>query len=185
MPFDIAATRALLAAHDPLDALETYHRDNALHLIDTHGIASTSRKHFTPGHLTASAWIVASDTRHVLLVHHAKSGNWFQPGGHIEPEDADLFAATLREVIEECGVLPDFAAPPRLLDIDVHGIVAYKDEPDHLHFDCRLLYMLKQQVALPDVGHQARWVSLAEAATLLRRDTSNSRYYIKTPALFA
>lgn len=58
-----------------------------------------------PGaHLTASALIVSPDRSRVLLVLHSKVGRWLQTGGHIEPDDASLAAAALREATEESGL---------------------------------------------------------------------------------
>ena len=36
-------------------------------------------------HFTASAIVVDEAGERTLLVHHRKSGSWFQPGGHFEP----------------------------------------------------------------------------------------------------
>ena len=55
-------------------------------------------------HFTGSAIVVDEAGARTLLVHHAKSGAWFQPGGHIEPGDATLAEAALREAREETGL---------------------------------------------------------------------------------
>ena len=60
-------------------------------------------RHEPEAHFTASAVVVDEAGARTLLVHHAKSGNWFQPGGHIEPDDASLAEAALREAREETG----------------------------------------------------------------------------------
>ncbi len=57
-----------------------------------------------PDHLTASAIVLSGDRSRVLLVLHRKVGRWMQPGGHVDPADADLAAAALREAVEETGV---------------------------------------------------------------------------------
>jgi 8-oxo-dGTP pyrophosphatase MutT (NUDIX family) len=98
-----------------------------------------SRGHFAPGHFTASAFVSSADGGSVLLVHHAKLGLWVQPGGHFEPDDADLLSAARREVAEETGLtellLPDGGA---LLDVDIHDIPALRGEPPHQHLDLRV-----------------------------------------------
>ncbi len=98
------------------------------------------RNNFSPGHITASAWVVNRERTHVLLIHHKSAQMWFQPGGHIESEDATLFDAVLREVKEETshsGVIPNNA----LFDIDIHPIAARpeRNEAAHEHFDLRIL----------------------------------------------
>jgi 8-oxo-dGTP pyrophosphatase MutT (NUDIX family) len=57
-----------------------------------------------PAHLTASAFILDADRRHVLLTLHRKGGFWVQCGGHLEPDDTTLSAAALREAGEESGI---------------------------------------------------------------------------------
>ena len=93
---------ALLAAHEPADDEEA--RD----LETMRGYAGTLGDPFSrdepEAHFTGSAVVVDDDGARTLLVHHAKSGAWFQPGGHIEPDDATLGEAALREAREETGL---------------------------------------------------------------------------------
>jgi 8-oxo-dGTP pyrophosphatase MutT (NUDIX family) len=57
-----------------------------------------------PDHLTASTLVLSADGNAVLLTLHAKAHRWFQFGGHVEPGDATLADAALREATEESGV---------------------------------------------------------------------------------
>lgn len=57
-----------------------------------------------PDHVTASALVVSSDHRRVVLVLHPKFGRWLQTGGHCEADDATLQAAAAREAREETGI---------------------------------------------------------------------------------
>lgn len=102
------------------------------------------RSHFTPGHFTASAFVLDEALAHTLLVRHRKLQRWLQPGGHIEADkDGSPHAAAWREVVEECELqgsqLQDWPSmeSPRLLDIDIHEIPAYGEEPAHRHYDLR------------------------------------------------
>ena len=122
------------------------------------------------GHTTASCWVVDPARTHTLLTHHAKLNAWFQLGGHIEPGDADLFAAALREFHEESG-LTEVQLPRReILDIDVHYIPTSKSGvPGHFHFDLRVLLVANMETPLQfdaSESHEIRWVELGKVREL-------------------
>ncbi len=96
-----------------------------------------------------------------LLVFHRKLGRWLQPGGHVEPGDDSVFATALREVREETG-LDRLEAPfgESILDLDVHPIPAFGDEPAHLHYDVR--FLLTSADGGAPVSNGAAWFSSAE-----------------------
>ena len=97
----------LLTGHRPADSVESEYRGQMLDLIENHG-DPFSRSRFDPGHFTVSALVLPPDGSSLLMIFHTKLGRWLQPGGHVEPSDADLQAAARREVVEETG-LPDEA----------------------------------------------------------------------------
>ena len=74
------------------------------------------RREGRPSHLTASALVLDAARTSVLLVLHARTGLWLQPGGHVEAGDRSLAAAALREAVEETGI----AALVLLDDAPVH-----------------------------------------------------------------
>src|SRR5690606_32638198 len=96
------------------------------------------RGRYSPGHFTASAFVLAPDERHLLLILHQKLGMWLQPGGHIEKMDSGYLAAAQRELSEETG-LTDVSVLSPLFDLDVHVIPAFSSSPSHLHHDLRVL----------------------------------------------
>lgn len=101
------------------------------------------------GHVTCSC-IVVSPNRQVLMVRHKVLEKLLFPGGHIEPADASLLEAALRELVEETGLRADQVTSviggggelPCPVDIDRHGIPANpkKREPPHQHFDFRFVF---------------------------------------------
>ncbi len=140
------------------------HRSRMLKLVEATG-DPFSREHYEPGHFTASGFVLSPDRKSVLLVLHRKLNRWLQPGGHIDPEDIDVFAAACREVTEETGLVNLRAAQntATLFDVDIHPIPARKTEPAHEHFDVRfLLHCDNTHITRNDETHDAEWVSLNE-----------------------
>ena len=91
-------------------------------------------------HFTASALVVDESGSRTCLVEHAKLGRLLQPGGHVEPGDASLEEAALREAREETALdVSLHPTAPRPFDLDAHPIPARGDEPAHVHLDVRYL----------------------------------------------
>ena len=114
------------------------------------------------GHITCSGFVVNKNFDHAVLIHHAKLQRWLQPGGHMEEGEYPGQAAS-REVQEETGLQDFMVWPPGLIDIDIHEIPENKDrnEPAHLHYDLRYLFVAGKNDALaPDYQEvtTAAWV---------------------------
>ena len=153
--------RNLLLVHRPGDVREAGFVEAMLALLETPG-DPLSRGHFTPGHFTASAFVLSPDGGALLLVHHGKLHRWLQPGGHFEPDDESVFTAARREVLEEVGI-SDLELPhgETLFDVDVHDIPSLKGDPVHRHYDLRVLFRSRTLAA--QAGSDAkdvRWVEL-------------------------
>lgn len=151
----------LLERYDPIDA-----EDRDTHARLTSFAKSSSdclSRHHPPGHITASAWIVDEDRGAALLIHHRKLERWLQPGGHIE-DDASVLAAARREVEEETGLRSVDVYSDQIFDLDIHPIPARKDEPAHLHYDVRFLFVADpaQSLELSEESHDLRWFTNAE-----------------------
>jgi 8-oxo-dGTP pyrophosphatase MutT (NUDIX family) len=147
----------LLAAHEAADEeeagdLETMRRYAA-------SLGDPCSRDEPEAHFTGSAMVVDGDGARTLLVHHAKSGAWFQPGGHVEPGDATLGEAALREAREETG-LDVRLHGAGLLDVDVHWI----PWDGHYHLDLRFLVIASGALA-PDAAEvrAAEWLAWDEA----------------------
>lgn len=138
-----------------------------------------------PAHVTGSTWVVSPDRNRVLLMHHKKHDQWFQPGGHADG-DADILRVALRETIEETGL---DSSEVKLLgmdvfDVDIHDIPAIGDDPQHEHIDIRFLVEIDDSLVVPgnDESHQVRWVSLHEV-TSYNNNRSTYRMLEKTRQL--
>lgn len=109
-----------------------------------------------PDHLTASTLVMSPDGERVLLTLHAKAQQWFQLGGHVEPEDADLAAAARREALEESG-LEELRLDPAPLQLDVHEVPFCA--PGARHLDVRFLAVVDpgRVPVASDESAEVRW----------------------------
>jgi 8-oxo-dGTP pyrophosphatase MutT (NUDIX family) len=116
-----------------------------------------------PGHVTGSAWVVNPAHDRVLMLHHKKHAQWFQPGGHAD-RDADIRRVALRETHEETGIAPEQIRllSERIFDIDIHTIPASRHGPRHVHYDVRFLIEIDDRLPIPgnDESHDVIWVPL-------------------------
>lgn len=166
MPSEVfqSAVRAALSRFRPADERERDHWQRCLDLLDG-PVDPCARTSFAPGHFTASAFVLSPAGDRILLVHHRKLERWLQPGGHIEPGDADPATAARREVREETGLAGLELAQPGVFDVDVHSIPALGSEPAHKHFDLRILLRAEDEGL--DAGDEvaaARWFGFDEVA---------------------
>lgn len=129
-----------------------------------------------PGHVTGSAWVVSPTLSQVLLLHHRKHDQWFQPGGHADG-DADILRVALRETSEETGLDSSHVrlVDGEVFDVDIHAVPASVRGPHHLHYDIRFLVEMDDDLAIPgnDESHDIRWVALSEVA---RYNNNRSTY---------
>lgn len=151
------------AALQPLQELLAKHTDQA----------AGSRRHFDDGHITASGFALNPERGAVLLIQHGFLQKQLQPGGHLESTDTDPLAGVYRELAEEVGLdsddlryLPLEPQHPLVpLDIDIHAFPPrpQKDEPAHIHYDFRYLFVLKATTKLRLLAEEvsgARWIPL-------------------------
>jgi 8-oxo-dGTP pyrophosphatase MutT (NUDIX family) len=158
---------ALLQRYQPTDLREQDFLARMLALAAAS--ESWQRSHYVPGHFTASSFVFSPDLSQVALIWHPRFGRWLQPGGHIEAEDADIWAAARREVAEELGLSVLSPLGEGLWDIDIHDIPARKAEPSHQHFDLRFAFVAPPGPLNGEL--QAQWVSLDRAWELESDDS--------------
>lgn len=149
-------------------------------LVESH--ADCFERACRPGHVTASAWIVAPGSDRVLLVHHRKLDRWLQPGGHCDGQP-DPAAAALREAEEETGLnrlrLSDPSPEVIPLDLDVHeippryGANGQLIEDAHEHHDVRFLIVAPgdQPPRVSEESHAVRWFTPQELAAVTNEES--------------
>ncbi|MGV6857826.1 MAG: NUDIX hydrolase [bacterium] len=152
----------------------------SLHFVEQH--EDCFDRHLWEGHITGSAWVVNPSRDKVLLLHHRKLDQWFQPGGHADG-DADIVRVALRETNEETG-LPSEAihlVDRSIFDVDIHTVPAGPHGPRHTHYDIRFLVEIDDRVAVPgnDESYQVLWVPL-DAVSRFNNNLSTYRMLEKT-----
>lgn len=155
----------LLARHETRFMEEAAFLARALEFVEAN--PDCFHRDLWPAHVTGSTWVVSPDRYQVLMLHHRKHDQWFQPGGHADA-DADILRVALRETAEETGVDP---ANVRLLsnelfDVDVHAIPPIGSDPRHEHIDIRFLVEIDDTLAIPgnDESHEILWVPLTQVS---------------------
>jgi 8-oxo-dGTP pyrophosphatase MutT (NUDIX family) len=153
----------LLGRHRSRFMEEAAYVRRAIHWVNAH--ENVFDRHLLPAHVTGSAWVVNPDRGHILLLHHRKHDQWFQPGGHADG-DADVLRVALRECEEETGLAADAIRllQPQIFDVDIHDIPAGPEAPRHAHIDVRFLVEIDDRRDIPGnhESHDVRWVPLHE-----------------------
>jgi len=151
----------LLKRHSAKFMDEAAFVSRALRFIEAH--EDCFYRELWPIHVTGSTWVVNARRDRVLLLHHRKLDQWFQPGGHADG-DADILRVALKETVEETGLdegqikLVDLD----VFDVDIHTIEANQRDPKHEHIDIRFLVEIDDSLPVPgnDESHDVIWVPL-------------------------
>ncbi len=119
-----------------------------------------------PDHLTAGALVLDATGGRVLLNLHLKARRWFAFGGHLEPEDATLAAAAIREATEESG-LPDLDLDPVPVHLSLHTVDFCNPLGPVRHLDVRFLARVgaTSQPVVSDESLDLRWFPVDDLPT--------------------
>ena len=173
-----------ISAHKSFDHTEEIAKLQTLRFIESH--PNSLERSCLLGHLTSSAWLVASDRRSTVLIHHKKLNRWLQPGGHADG-NGNLFQVALDEASEETGLdLSIFIPVTNLIfDIDVHKIPKRGAEPAHTHYDIRYIFQVPE-INLPgnDESYKVRFVPFDEVKEF-NNTASIERMVLKTKYQFS
>jgi 8-oxo-dGTP pyrophosphatase MutT (NUDIX family) len=119
-----------------------------------------------PDHLTAGALVLSRDGDRVLLNLHRKARRWFAFGGHLEPGDATLADAALREGTEESG-LAGLVVDPDPVHLSLHEVNFCDPRGTVRHLDVRFLARLgaSSTPAVSDESLDLRWFPVDDVPT--------------------
>lgn len=151
----------LLSEHRSSFMDEAAYLNRAINFIQLH--EDCFYRELWPAHVTGSAWVVSPDRERVLMLHHKKHDQWFQPGGHADG-DSDVLRVALRETHEETGIDENKIklVSAEIFDVDIHSIPAIGNDPQHEHIDIRFLVEIDDSLPVPgnDESHQVLWINL-------------------------
>ena len=146
----------------------------AIDFVENHG--DCFYRELWPAHVTGSAWVISPDRERVLMMHHRKHDQWFQPGGHADG-DADILRVALKETSEETGLDSSYVKllNDSIFDLDIHVIPAMGSDPRHQHIDVRFLVEIDDSMPVPgnDESHEVLWMQLHEVS---RYNNNRSTY---------
>lgn len=132
----------LLKSYNPIDAKDDYNRQEIIKFVMSNN--DCFERANQKGHITGSCWLLNPERNKVLLTHHRKLNKWIQLGGHAEGEN-DIIAVAIREAQEESGIDGIKCLSENIFDVDIHKIPAYKNDPEHWHYDIRILLMAESE----------------------------------------
>jgi 8-oxo-dGTP pyrophosphatase MutT (NUDIX family) len=152
----LADAVATLTAWTPPDAAQAALRDGYLAHLREH--ADGIWRDGPPAHLTASCFVLSPDGSRTLLTLHRKGGFWVQFGGHLEPGDATLAGAALREAVEESGVVDLRLVGDRPVDLDRHELsAAFGRCREHLDVAFLAVAAADAEPAVSDESDDVAW----------------------------
>lgn len=132
-------------------------------------------------HFTATGFVLNKAGDKGLVILHNKLQIWLPPGGHLDDGEV-AHEAVIREVFEETGVTATVTDCSPCLNLEntteiqipapifvLHEFIpAYKDKPDHMHYD--FIYSMKavDETLNPQLSEvaQVKWVTLQELREL-------------------
>lgn len=153
----------LLQNYIPSDKDELRMRNETIDFVNKN--EDCFKRELLEGHITGSAWIVDIFHENVLLIHHKKLNQWFQPGGHCDG-DADVLNVALKEAYEETGLLDIVLINKQIYDIDIHLIPQRKDVPAHYHYDIRFIFEAdkNQKLIISEESNDLAWIPIEKMA---------------------
>jgi 8-oxo-dGTP pyrophosphatase MutT (NUDIX family) len=153
----------LLETYNPTDRNEQKMRNETIDFVYKNEGCFT--RELLVGHITGSAWIVDKTHQNVLLIHHKKLNQWFQPGGHCDG-DSDVLNVAMKEANEETGLLDIKLLSKQIYDIDIHIIPQRKDVPAHYHYDVRFIFEAdeNQELIISEESNDLAWIPIEKMA---------------------
>jgi len=172
-----------IRAYIPFNEQEIKDKEEILRWLEAGGDEIYTRKNRT-AHMTASAWVVSPDRRHVLMAYHNLYQSWAWLGGHADGE-TDLRAVARREAEEESGIagLRDAGG---ILSLEILTVDGHEKRGEyvssHLHLNVTYLFEAEMDAALavkPDENSAVGWIAVEEMEKKVSEPWMMKRVYRK------
>lgn len=161
----------LIEAYDPADSEEIDFKNDFISFIIKN--EDCFERTLSIGHITGSAWIINQSVSKALLTHHNKLDRWLQLGGHADG-NPNIIEVASNEAREESGLNSLELASKSIFDIDIHTIPARQNEPEHLHYDIRFLFVADENELLhvSSESKSLKWLPLNSLADYTQHNRS-------------
>lgn len=157
-----------IAAYTPFNEQEK--TDKALLLRFLESGENLTLRESLPGHLTASAWVVSPDRRHVLMAYHNLYNSWAWLGGHADG-NWNLAAVAEKEAREESGIQNLRPVTEEILSMEILTVDGHEKKgryvPCHLHLNLTYLFEADPGENLhikADENSDVGWIAVEEIA---------------------
>lgn len=134
-------------------------RESFLRFVAASGDRSL-RREGGPEHVTASCFVFSTDLARTLLCFHRKGRFWVQFGGHLEPDDATVADAAVREAREESGIGRLALLSGSIVDLERHEL--HGGFSCDAHWDIGFVALLSgdEEVTVSAESEDVRWFPL-------------------------
>jgi len=139
----------------------SHERDAFIGFVSSRG-DSALRRDGGQEHVTASCFVFSPDLDRTLLCFHRKGNFWVQFGGHLEPEDASVSTAALRETREESGIHGLNWLSDSIVDLNMHELHGGFSCAAHWDIGFAAIARLDASITVSDESEDVRWFPVDE-----------------------
>ncbi len=172
-----------ILAFEPFNEQEMLDKEQILYWLDNAGDVFTRLNRTV--HMTASAWVVSPDRKHVLMAWHNLYRSWAWLGGHADGEE-NLLSVAQKELFEESGVTGARPVTEKIFSLEVLTVDGHEKRgqyvSSHLHLNVTYLFEADMNSALsvkPDENSAVGWIAADDLKDKVTEPWMMERIYEK------